>query len=679
MITDGRDLEALAGAYLSSDLPVGWRDKLLALCAGKDREGDGYGGIYQWRTNATATADGSAVLTPSGHSGPGRWFWIDQSLGEGEGGAPEDHTHEIADITGLDDELEALEAGGVGLYSLHASDPSLALQAGYEAGDLLINIPPGVHEIDPEIFGRPRNNVMLRGAGLGITVLKLPSGANQDMFVFDGLSQHCALQDMSLKGNKSLNTSGRGIFFVADATETSTPGVRETYLWAVFRNLLVQDFKETGVHIEPIYYTLFFEGLRTFYNDGHGIYNNSTDNFFTGYWCEGNDGIGLLEEGANNLWSNGKVIWNGSGTPDAGLFAGLTQLPGIYLNGASRVRMSMTEAQDNYREGMVIEDSQDITAGQLILDRNSVNSAGGYDALQILNSSSVTLGGFISNYHATLQQRRPYYVDRPSKGVRLDLTFRKCLKAPLVETRAIFIAQQFDQSSPYNEPAEILAAPTFLATTGSPTFETGPWGSGAVLNQTNRDRYEIPWALDELEGTIELRYNTQDATPADFGRLLQAGGTGSLVSQLLLGWGDGGGQWAVNKLLFTLYYGDGATRVGATLNPTIPFAADEDWFVTIRWKEGHRIALRAYGPDGTIYDSSTTIAYQASNDFDSTAYPTWLVGGDGNANGTVGIRLDDMRVSNVWRPDEVLDLNFGLTRRLPVDAQTTYALTPALS
>lgn len=153
-----------------------------------------------------------------------------------------------------------------------------AIDAAYDAGGGVVTVPPGTWRANVVI--KPR--VVLRGAGVGVTVLKAVAGSNAD--VVKGLNfasctnklkevldynrgaYEIGIEDLTVDGDKATQSAGFGVRFWGRAPRFNNVEIRnckESGLWTEFTE--VDSFLDQNQVLEG-----YFENVLIHHNDNHG-------------------------------------------------------------------------------------------------------------------------------------------------------------------------------------------------------------------------------------------------------------------------------------------------------------------------------------------------------------------------------------------------------------------------
>ncbi|CAI1766193.1 Uncharacterised protein [Serratia fonticola] len=281
----------------------------------------------------------------------------------------------------------------------------------------VVNIGSAEIITDPIIIN---GRCIIKGQGIGISILKMRSGMSGDFITFSASSFCAGLKDLTIDGSQSIRSRGLVISLVnkADMESGDTATKKEKgdskYKYTTISEVMVYNFKGDGIHIYEANYALFLENIHIYKNLGNGIINESTDNFFSNLYIEKNGLNGLVNKGGNNKFYAIKSIWNGWRNKDTYAFD---------FSGSSRINGSMLEAQDCFGNGFCFKKVTDSFFYGLIADvvgykslNNTSLSSGSGIGIRISQMTNTALTGKIVNYKKNQKGENvitqwPYIID----------------------------------------------------------------------------------------------------------------------------------------------------------------------------------------------------------------------------------------------------------------------------
>lgn len=275
-------------------------------------------------------------------------------------------------------------------------------------GEILF--PKGIFELSP--FTIPPK-ITIVGQGQESTVLKLKDGSDSDFITFNQ-SEYSGLINCTVDGNKENNISGNGIIIKNDNIVNKNS--RNLHV----ENILVKNCAENGIYIKkPNVWIFQIRFVKIDSCNGYGILNEGTDNsfyFIDIYDCKKG---GIFESGFNNRWIGGKIYCNGYQSKDTG---------GIKIFKSSRTTFSDFEVQENYCDGVIIEDSNELSLSNILSDCN-----GNYDllhedpslygcAFKFINSRDICLFGGIATSYQNNKQKYGLYIDEDCSNITYSIS-----------------------------------------------------------------------------------------------------------------------------------------------------------------------------------------------------------------------------------------------------------------
>jgi hypothetical protein len=205
-----------------------------------------------------------------------------------------------------------------------------------------------------------RPNHYYKGAGMNSTIFYSISGSNSNVFELDDTMVnrwYFQLRDFQINGNKSNNSSGKGIYIYQDVVDGQSGTQLGTR--SIIKNIYIQNCKEHGLHT---YGARIVEGYSGFWNviglkldnvrsqsnDGDGVYlQNQTDSHIIELNVSSNLGVGIRTRYcANNRFLSCKTFYNGNGSIELGT--------GYHSYGCYGDRYVGCEAQEEYGNGWYV-------------------------------------------------------------------------------------------------------------------------------------------------------------------------------------------------------------------------------------------------------------------------------------------------------------------------------------
>lgn len=335
------------------------------------------------------------------------------------------HDEQLADI-GINGKVKGTKGDGV-------TDDTLAIQNALNdlstTGGVLY-LPKGTYLCGQITIPR---HVRVVGAGQYQTILKLKNGAHADFIVFNG-ARGSGIENVSIDGNKTNNTSGSGILIKNDRSdipwEDAVNGLQ-------IQSVHITNCKEHGIKaIAPKVWVFTIRFAQIDHCDGYGVYNTATDNTFIGLNIAYCSAGGIYENGGNNRWIGAKIYINGQNAKDTG---------GLYIENCNRSQFSNIESQENYGHGVSIKNGKNLILENIICDLNGYdyrlvdttgldNSVPYAYGFYILYSNSIKISGMADNWKATSTpsqstQKAPYYIDSACDDIVLNIQTRNHLEA----------------------------------------------------------------------------------------------------------------------------------------------------------------------------------------------------------------------------------------------------------
>lgn len=201
-----------------------------------------------------------------------------------------------------------------------------------------------------------KKRCFLFGSGRGASVIKLADGADANLMVVDGSSAMCGWSGLTFDGNAANNAAGTCITIattVGNAGTSFAPYLNksdvspQSYKHIVAHDFVAGNAAEDGIYHNPSNYQVFYDNFTASHCGRDGLAVFSSDCIFSNFYLEKNGRAGLYSSGANNKYSNGKVIWNGR----------TDKTVGNWLDIGVRHKYVNVEAQDAYTDGIVIRGS----------------------------------------------------------------------------------------------------------------------------------------------------------------------------------------------------------------------------------------------------------------------------------------------------------------------------------
>lgn len=269
-------------------------------------------------------------------------------------------------------------------------------------GKLLI--PAGNYTSIPFIIP---TNVVVEGSGIGATTITLENNSNSDFVTLR--YPNSGIKNITIDGNKSNNTNGSCL----KIQRGTYNGDVERPIDIDVENLVLINAKENGISV--LTSGTWIYGLRHISIkrcDGHGIYNESSDNSYYDLQVFGCGKSAICERGNNNRWIGGKLYYNSQLDTTVGT---------IDILNAGRVQFTNIESQDCYGQGIKISNSGHIIFTGCMVDTvgllSWVNEQGlppYATAIEIINSYEVDLNGIVIAHHLSGLAKNTITVDKES-------------------------------------------------------------------------------------------------------------------------------------------------------------------------------------------------------------------------------------------------------------------------
>ncbi|MFE3836947.1 hypothetical protein [Pseudogemmobacter sonorensis] len=213
----------------------------------------------------------------------------------------------------------------------------------------------------PPAIYRPNNLVLksrvkLQGDGPGASIIRGAAGssgilllipANADLIGWEGLTFDGAHGEASYSSviefeAQAGNTGGAFQPYRANKEDNDAGLTKVKH--CVAYGFYVGRSSGDGIRLNHSSYQVFFDNFVASYNQGHGMYVESSDCIFSNFYLDMNFKSGLYASGSNNKYANGKAIWSGRGDNTWG---------NIYLHGSTHQFVNV-EAQDGFTHGWSI-------------------------------------------------------------------------------------------------------------------------------------------------------------------------------------------------------------------------------------------------------------------------------------------------------------------------------------
>lgn len=309
-------------------------------------------------------------------------------------------------------------ASGPGIFDIRSfgavADPAIdnrpaiqaAIDAAHAAGGGVVYVPAGTWGIamEPGGYGGVilKDNVFLKGDGMGETVLRLVDGSTADV---TGIvrsewavsTSNWGVADLTIDGNQD-NTTGKvdGLFtgpqpgvtiadedvFVlrVEIREVSRYGFdpHELTTRLMLQDCVAHDNGVDGFVLDGVRECLV-SGCEAYDNGRHGfnVVTFSQDIVFTDTTSYGNGGAGfVVQRGSEDIPSPGIVLFDGGASYDNGR-------EGILLQMTSDIVVTGMDIHDNGRQGIRIYGSSNVTIEGNTLHDNSQAGDGAYSEIDI--------------------------------------------------------------------------------------------------------------------------------------------------------------------------------------------------------------------------------------------------------------------------------------------------------
>jgi len=236
---------------------------------------------------------------------------------------------------------------------------------GSNGGQILIK--RGEYEISQTISLNNVNNVIISGENVNATKLTLANNANCNMFEYTSTETKgwFVLENITLYGNKSNNTTGKGLYVKYTAPDGKL-------IDGLLMHVFIRNFPEEGAIINWVWGWRFVHCVSE-YNGSHGLYllGGGTNAKLWGCKFHENGGSGLV------IWSKQISVM--------GCECGWNTLYGIHCGGASYgINIIGCALYNNNKHNMYLEA---ITDSQIIGNHLSGAGTGCYDILIGASSS----------------------------------------------------------------------------------------------------------------------------------------------------------------------------------------------------------------------------------------------------------------------------------------------------
>ncbi|MEM9014092.1 MAG: hypothetical protein AAGB02_03190 [Pseudomonadota bacterium] len=209
------------------------------------------------------------------------------------------------------------------------------------------------------------DNVSVIGQSTEASYIRKPTPDNSDMFHIPRRAGIVSIRNLTLDGNRDVNTAGNGISFegtLGSGGNSNQPFLDkvgdedDAYKHTILANLEIGNFDEAGIS-KAIGggFKVIARNIASAHNGGHCIDWAGTDDNLYDIWAEkcGLSGL-VLRQGAFRL-IGGKIIWNNR---LGGSWAGL-HLPAPSSGQMQNFSIIGVETQDNYGDGFVAENIAD--------------------------------------------------------------------------------------------------------------------------------------------------------------------------------------------------------------------------------------------------------------------------------------------------------------------------------
>jgi Pectate lyase superfamily protein len=278
--------------------------------------------------------------------------------------------------------------------------------------------------------------VHLTGDGWATSVIKLKPRTTADVVTIPAGTFNISIIGITIDGNSS--NRGEGHCLTVAATPVS-PGPHNmankqtapvsAFKFASIEQDMFSNCARDGMHIEAFNYALFVDNIYVFNSGTYGIYDAGTDSIFSNFAIERSGTAGLYVPGANNKYTSGKVIWNGTR---------VSTEAAVSVSGA-RNTFTSVEAQDNYTNGFV-DTGIDNQFSACLSDANGYarantnTSSRAASGFIIAGSGGVYIGDKVTSYRGRLPDGNyptqwPYTLKNSTQS-RIDITYDSTNQPP---------------------------------------------------------------------------------------------------------------------------------------------------------------------------------------------------------------------------------------------------------